>query len=241
MAEASPKAHSLEMSKPVSRALLRTSSGCSAGAAVIWLAVWLQQYTAHGRTSVNEQRLVLGLTWMDSAKALPLAMLLLLPGIEVMVRRAGSDPVRTGRLRPAVGLGRAVQVCAVVAAVGGAADFWPFAFGNYDETFESRQAAGLPAMLVVPWQFIFCLLAGLLLLALGVLRRRAGNFEPAVLTILASGFVVGSLWTPVWFWPLLAWAALSIWSAWLARLTSGSWPADRNSCESTESARDSSG
>ena len=85
----------------------------------------------------------------------------------------------------------------MLAAVGGAADFWPFAFGNYDETFESRQAAGLPAMLVVPWQFISCLLAGLLLLALGVLRRRAGNFEPAVLTILASGFVVGSLWTPV--------------------------------------------
>lgn len=208
---------------------------------MVWLAVWLQQYTAHGRTSVNEQRLVLGLTWMDSAKALPLAMLLLLPGIEVMVRRAGSDPVRTGRLRPAVGLGRAVQVCTVVAAVGGAADFWPFAFGNYDETFESRQAAGLPAMLVVPWQFIFCLLAGLLLLALGVLRRRAGNFEPAAIMILASGFVVGSLWTPVWFWPLLAWAALSIWSAWLARLTSGSWPADRNSCETTESASDSSG
>ena len=227
------------MSTPVSGALLRTSSWCSAGAAVVWLAVWLQQYTAHGRTSVNEEQLVLGMTWMDSAKALPLAMLLLLPGIEVMIRRAGSDPARTGRRGLAVGLGRAVQTTAVLAAVGGAADFWPFAFGSYDETFESRQAAGLPAMLEVPWQFIFCLLAGLLLVALAVLRRRAGDFESGILTILASGFVVGSLWTPVWFWPLLTWAALSIWSAWLARRTSASGPADRKSGETTEQASDS--
>ena len=205
------------MSRPVTGALLRIAAACAAGATANWLTVWLQQCAAHGRTSVNEERLVLGLTWMDAAKALPLAMLLLLPGIEVLVRRAGADSVRTGRDRAAVGLGRAVQACALVAAVGGAADFWPFRFGSYAETFESRQAAGLPWVLAVPWQFMSCVLAGLMLLGLAVLRRRAPNGEPAVLTIQATGFVVGSWWTPVWFWPLLSWAALAAWCGWLAR------------------------
>lgn len=201
----------------MSGALLRTAASCAAAATVIWLAVWLQQYTAHGRTSVNQERLVLGMTWMDAAKALPLAMLLLLPGIEVLVRRAGADRVRTGRDRAAVALGRAVQACALVAAAGGAADFWPFRFGSYAETFESREAAGLPWVLTVPWQFMASVLAGLLLLGVAVLRRRAANGEPAVLTILASGFVIAALWTPVWFWPLVSWAVLAVWSGWLAR------------------------
>ena len=157
-----------------------------------------------------------------------------------MVRRAGSDPLRTGPRRIAVGLGRAVQACAVVAAVGGAADFWPFPFGSYHETFESRLAAGLPWVMVVPWQFISCLMAGLLLLALAVLRRRAADLELAVLTVLASGFVVGSLWTPVWFWPLLAWATLSIWCGWLARRTSSPSPVGEDSRDTSETASDSS-
>ena len=89
--------------------------------------------------------------------------------------------------------------------------------GSYAETFESREAAGLPWVLTVPWQFMSCVLAGLLLLGVAVLRRRAANGEPAVLTILASGFVIAALWTPVWFWPLLSWAVLAVWSGWLAR------------------------
>ncbi len=202
------------------------------------MAVWFQQSTAHGRTSLNEERLVLGLTWMDSAKALPLAMLLLLPGIEVLVRRARSGAGWTGRSRAAVGLGRAVQGCAIVAAVGGATDFWPFRFGSYAETFESRQARGLPWVLGAPWQFLGCVLAGLLLLVLAVLRRRARDGEPAVHGILAGGFVVGSLWTPTWFYPVLAWGALAAWSGWLTRPLSAREPAGTTRDHASETGND---
>ncbi len=38
-------------------------------AGVLWLLVWLHQREAHGTTQVNEERVVLGLTWLDSAKS----------------------------------------------------------------------------------------------------------------------------------------------------------------------------
>lgn len=71
--------------------LARTAAGCALALALIWLAVWLHQSMAHGTTSVNEMRVVLGLTWMDAAKAPPFAVLLLLPGFGVLVRRARAD------------------------------------------------------------------------------------------------------------------------------------------------------
>jgi hypothetical protein len=182
----------------------RIAAGCALISAVVWVAVWLHQSTAHGTTSVNEMRVVFGLTWMDTAKALPIAVLLLVPGAEVLVRRAQADRSAQQGSRATVVMGRTVQACLVVAAVAGAVDFWTFPFGNYDETFESRGDT-------IPVQFLACVMAGLVLLSLAVVRRRAENHEWAVLLVLAIGTFVASLWTPALVWPAIAWTLFAGW------------------------------
>jgi hypothetical protein len=44
-------------------AVRRWGAPASLLAGVFWLLVWLHQQEAHGRTEVNEMRLVAGLTW----------------------------------------------------------------------------------------------------------------------------------------------------------------------------------
>ena len=135
------------------------ATACAVAAAVVWLLVWLHQYRSHGRTTVNEMRLVLGLTWMDAAKILPFAYLLLLPGLELLVARTTTRASRV--------VARFAQACLVVAAVAGAVDFWTFPTGSYAVTFESRGNDGVPV------QFLGSVLAGLALVTWAVLRRRA--------------------------------------------------------------------
>ena len=161
-----------------------SSSGCAWAAGALWAAVAVHQMRAHGLTTVNEMRVVVGLTWMDSAKALPVALVLLLPGMLCLVRRADAD-----RARRAPALLRVVAALTLISAVAGGADFWTFPWGSYRVTFESRGSS-------FPWQFVSAVLAGLLLVVLAVMRRRADHGEWVVLLLLAAGMVRGVVVDP---------------------------------------------
>ncbi len=188
---------------PVS--LNRLGAPASVAAGLLWLVVWFHQRQTHGPTSVNEQRIFLGLTWLDSAKFLVIPLILLLIAI-VSLYGLRERPGLLGRI------GFVVTVVGLIGLiVGTALEFWSFPWGSYAVSF----AATLPW-----WGGLFQSLStlvftiGLIVFNIDLVRARVMPGWVAPVLVL-GGFTTFFL-TPSSLLPGLAWLLLGL-VLWLRR------------------------
>jgi hypothetical protein len=162
-------------------------------------------------------KLALGLTWMDSGKVLPLAFLLLAPGVVLVTNRAGD-----ARDETAFVTGRVVLVLLVALAVSTVLEFWPFTWSSYAETFESRGGVVLVGGFL---QAVCSALVAVALIVLGLVSRRIGVLPVWLALALAAGFAGTFFITPVFLVPAVAWLVFALWlwpgRAWPRRSVSG--------------------
>ena len=166
-------------------------------AGAVWLLVWAHQAYAHGVTQENEKEIVLGLTWMDSAKFLVIPFALLVAAMGALRARRGR-PGWLGRAGFAVTNGALALLI-----VGVALEFWAFPWGSYAKDFDEPlpEYGGLVQTLA---SLAFTI--GALLLAFDLSRNHALPIWVGL--TLVVGAVTTIYLTPVLPVPGLAWLVL---------------------------------
>ena len=184
--------------------LNRLGAPASVAAGLLWLVVWFHQRLTHGPTQENEERIFLGLTWLDSGKFLVVPLILLLVGI-VSLYGLRERPGLLGRI------GFVVTVVGLVGLiVGTALEFWFFPWGSYAVGFEELPGFVRGAPVQPLSTLVFTI--GLIVFNIDLVRARVVPVWLAPVLVL-GGFATIFL-TPTFLLPGLAWLVLGfvLWS-----------------------------
>lgn len=104
-------------------ASIRAASLPSLAAGLLWVVAWLHLLVTHGTSQVNEQRLALGLTWLDSGRLIGPSLLLAAVAVWLLGKASGHAGMRRAAVVGVVGL--------LVAGAGAVLGFWTQPFGTY--------------------------------------------------------------------------------------------------------------
>lgn len=188
-------------------AATRAAALPSLAAGLLWVAAWVHLLMAHGTSEVNEQRLALGLTWLDSGRLAAPALLLAAVAVWILAQASLDHGLRLASSLAIAGLG--------VAATGAALGFWTQPLGTYVGASRTAGIAATGGLLAMAGSLAVAV--GLVLF--GVMAGRA-RILPTWGAVLLG---VAGISTVPWLHESPQGVAFGI--AWLAIGASLAWPA----------------
>jgi hypothetical protein len=183
----------------------------SVAAGLLWLTAWTHLLATHGSGQVNEQRIALGLTWLDSGRLAAPALLLAAVAVWMLVRQCADGAVRVAGTLAVAGL--------TIAAAGAALGSWTQPLGTYVGVSRAVGIAAAGGLLAMAGS----LAAAIGLVAVAVTAGRAG-VVPGVVAVLLG---ISGISTVPWLHESphgvvfgVAWLGIGTYLAWPARFHS---------------------